>query len=711
MRTVGSSTNGDYDLTTSGGVSVYNQTPNASHPLRVYAHIELGDGTKNLTATGGNFLIEIQLGGIAIDGGQITKVLGTDTRAIIQTDEFLVPANTAVAITIESPNADTDVDVTVQLYDSTPMQVTTSSLGRQADISSAGVVYVDVLRISGDETAADNLEAMLDGTGATLTLSNTLSVNTTEWAGGTVALNGGIPSVSADYWAGTSTIIDGTSGYPVVDMGAVYSSTSDVIGLGSMGNDYSSNSYLGANVTHWNSTTVATEDTPGYPVVTIKSGTGTGELSLVLGEVTVYANNDKNNYFIDGTKTTLDALNDVSTAEVNAEVDTALTDIHLDHLLATAYDPSSKPGASDALLNELVENDAGVSRFTTNALENASGGSGLTPLASGVAQAGTSTTIVLAASSSFADDELNGTVINIISGTGQGQSRVITDYVGSTDTATVSPNWTTNPDSSSNYEVVHGSVNISVIDGSDTYVTGLYSMAADYETNSALYADCTRIESADATDTITALVDASLVSIGLDHVFSTSIADTDVADDSWAAKMVDYNSPADFTNWDHTTHSMSNLLRSVTPTYGVKLYWSGSGDEGWPRTYVEATDMAGLNALDTYYTTESVGVYHADVLVDIDDTNAKDEYTILWMQDAIAQVPGTDVSTPTLEVIDRTGASVFSTTPSTVSGHAYKHDETTNRLSVGESYVVVVTATIDGSTRTWKRIVGRDDLT
>ena len=36
------------------------------------------------------------------------------------------------------------------------------------------------------------------------------------------------------------------------------------------------------------------------------------------------------------------ALNDVSTAEVNAEVDTALTDIHLDHLLATTYDPASK---------------------------------------------------------------------------------------------------------------------------------------------------------------------------------------------------------------------------------------------------------------------------------------------------------------------------------------------------------------------------------
>jgi hypothetical protein len=69
-------------------------------------------------------------------------------------------------------------------------------------------------------------------------------------------------------------------------------------------------------------------------------------------------------------------LNDLSAADVNAEVDTALTDIHLDHLLAADYDPASKPGVGTALLNELVESDAGVSRFTENALEQAPSGTG-----------------------------------------------------------------------------------------------------------------------------------------------------------------------------------------------------------------------------------------------------------------------------------------------------------------------------------------------
>ena len=63
----------------------------------------------------------------------------------------------------------------------------------------------------------------------------------------------------------------------------------------------------------------------------------------------------------------------ISLANINAQVDTALTDIHLDHLLAADYDPASKPGTATALLNELVENDGGVSRFTTNALEQARG--------------------------------------------------------------------------------------------------------------------------------------------------------------------------------------------------------------------------------------------------------------------------------------------------------------------------------------------------
>lgn len=55
--------------------------------------------------------------------------------------------------------------------------------------------------------------------------------------------------------------------------------------------------------------------------------------------------------------------------EVESEVDDSIESYHLDHLLAVDYDPSSKPGVATALLNELIENDGGVSRYTANALE------------------------------------------------------------------------------------------------------------------------------------------------------------------------------------------------------------------------------------------------------------------------------------------------------------------------------------------------------
>ncbi len=42
-------------------------------------------------------------------------------------------------------------------------------------------------------------------------------------------------------------------------------------------------------------------------------------------------------------------------SEVESECNDAIVANHLDHLLAATYDPASKPGTADALLNELIE--------------------------------------------------------------------------------------------------------------------------------------------------------------------------------------------------------------------------------------------------------------------------------------------------------------------------------------------------------------------
>ena len=67
----------------------------------------------------------------------------------------------------------------------------------------------------------------------------------------------------------------------------------------------------------------------------------------------------------------------------------------------------------------------------------------------GTAQAGAAGTITLDASASGTDDFYNNTILQIVGGTGAGQSRIISDYVGATKVASVNGNWITNPASDS----------------------------------------------------------------------------------------------------------------------------------------------------------------------------------------------------------------------------------------------------------------------
>lgn len=69
------------------------------------------------------------------------------------------------------------------------------------------------------------------------------------------------------------------------------------------------------------------------------------------------------------------------------------------------------------------------------------------------AQAGGASAITLDTGASAVDDFYNNMYVTIVSGTGAGQSRKISDYVGSTKVATVSSAWTTQPDSTSVFRV------------------------------------------------------------------------------------------------------------------------------------------------------------------------------------------------------------------------------------------------------------------
>lgn len=183
---------------------------------------------------------------------------------------------------------------------------------------------VDVAQISGDSAAADNLEAAADGTGYNL---------------------GGGSIVAASVTGAVGSVTGNVGGNVTGSVGSVTGAVGSVTGN------------VGGNVVG----SVGSVATGGITAASLAADAITGD-KIAAGAI---AKGDQ-----------LTGLNDLSAAQVNTEVDTALTDIHLDHLLATTYDPASKPGAADALLNELVENDGGIARFTANALEQAPSGGG-----------------------------------------------------------------------------------------------------------------------------------------------------------------------------------------------------------------------------------------------------------------------------------------------------------------------------------------------
>lgn len=211
----------------------------------------------------------------------------------------------------------------------------------------------------------------------------------------------------------------------------------------------------------------------------------------------------------DATQGAITALNDLSAAQVNAEVDTALTDIHLDHLLAVDYDPASQPGVATALLNELIESDAGVSRYTANALEQApTGGSAPT-----VAQ--------------------------------------IADGVWDEPRAGHS--------TASTYGENTGDAAMRGTDGANT-VTPL-AAATDQAEHDATQADIAALNDLSAAQ-VNAEVDTALTDIGLDHMVSAAVAGVDITDDSIIAQLASSAATADWDTFDNTTDSLQAIADS-----------------------------------------------------------------------------------------------------------------------------------------------------
>jgi hypothetical protein len=113
-------------------------------------------------------------------------------------------------------------------------------------------------------------------------------------------------------------------------------------------------------------------------------------------------------------------------------------------LTSTLLDASAVSEIADGVFDEALSGHTTAGTF----------GAASQVIRSSTAQAGASTTVTLDASASAVDDFYNDTLVHVLAGTGAGQSRLITDYVGSTKVATVSSAWVTTPSSDSEFVIL-----------------------------------------------------------------------------------------------------------------------------------------------------------------------------------------------------------------------------------------------------------------
>lgn len=104
-------------------------------------------------------------------------------------------------------------------------------------------------------------------------------------------------------------------------------------------------------------------------------------------------------------------------------------------------------------------------------------------------------------------------------------------------------------------------------------------------------------------------------------------------------------------------------------------------------------------------------VYFADINYNMDDVNSKDEITVCWYKN---NQPYSGFTSPKLTIFKRSDGTTFlAETNMTGIGANYlgaKYDTvgSSNRLLEGEAYLIMTTATIDSSVRSWYRLVSRD---
>lgn len=185
---------------------------------------------------------------------------------------------------------------------------------------------------------------------------------------------------------------------------------------------------LDTSVVQWTGTNVATPDTAGYPKVTIKSGTGAGEVNLSSGNLAG------------------------SVASVVGAVGSVTGNVGGSVASVTGNVGGNVVGSVGSVTGNVGGNVVGSVASVTAAVTLSA--KDTLAIRNNTAQAGAAGTITLDASASATDNIYNGSYIRIDSGTGAIQTRLIIAYNGTTKVATVNRNWTTTPNNTSVFTIL-----------------------------------------------------------------------------------------------------------------------------------------------------------------------------------------------------------------------------------------------------------------
>jgi hypothetical protein len=158
-------------------------------------------------------------------------------------------------------------------------------------------------------------------------------------------------------------------------------------------------------------------------------------------------------------------------------------------------------------------------------------------LEGGIAQAGGAATITIDATASSTDSIYVNNFIMVTGGTGSGQTRLIGAYDGTTKVTTIVPNWTTNPDNTSIYQILP-MARVDIAGWLGNLVTGDGDWAALKAETAAILADTNELQTDDVPGLIAALNDIAASDVTTDMDANSTqlaaiVADTNELQTDW----------------------------------------------------------------------------------------------------------------------------------------------------------------------------------